>query len=232
MRLRPFIVSLTLLAAAVWCASIAGSWRGPADGPSPPVRLADRPLDPLAPFHLELGLTPADLRRVANPRKLRPHRTAQATYQHLRLGPAKPGEGALLPAPEGLQVLEADFFFEPSGSLTKAAFLVRAESSGARAERTLRAYLGNPDFEVAIPGQFQRLVGWKTGEGALIARFSDLPVFQVTVTPLAAQNDLAAAHLLIFDGLKVFSRRLAAGDAPAFLMRDYLRLVLQENRIQ
>lgn len=192
--------------------------------------LPDLPFDPLAPFHLNVKLNPDRLRQLAKPERLRPYRIGQFSYQHFRLNQDSSSPTPLLPAPAGMKVLEGDFFFSKQGELAKASLMVRTDETPVRAEKALRVLLGTPTFEVAIPGEIQRLVGWKSDDGMLIARFCDLPVFQVTVSPSRADDDLAESHQILFDGLVFFSRRLAAGDPPRAVLDDYLRLVFQESR--
>jgi hypothetical protein len=213
-----------------------------AAGTSPPVphsplsdlvaagaRLPEAALDPLAPFHLQLGATMSEVSRVTSAEVRGELRSNREHYVHLGMTAADSLGVAAFRGPADLPVLDGDFFFHDGEKLVEATFLLEAPAGSDEAQEAMRRCLGQPSFTVTLPAGGAELVGWQSGPGYVIATFSDLPVFRVSVFPDCRADVFAGSQILLFEGLKRFQDRLAAGDAPSALLDELMRVFTGAN---
>lgn len=192
-------------------------------------RLPEAARDPLEPFHLQLGATISEVERVTSAEVRGEFRSNRERYVHLGMTAADALGSASFRGPAGLPVLDGDFFFHDGQALVEATFLLESLGGADEARAALGRYLGPPVFSVALPGGATELVGWRSGKGYVLATFSDLPVFRVSVFPDRRADVFAGSQILLFEGLQRFHDRLAAGDAPSRLLDDLMRVFSGAN---
>ncbi|MDQ7006404.1 MAG: hypothetical protein Q9Q40_04165 [Acidobacteriota bacterium] len=175
-------------------------------------QLPSEPAGPLAPFHLALGATYRDVERMATLQRRGRLRARDDVYLHASLRRQR-GDGDLLPAPDGLRVLDGDLFFHQGSdtALVEATLLVEATISRETAITTLEAWLGTPSFEVLLPGALNLALGWQTPRGYLLATFSDLQIFQISAFSDRPADLMAGSQIVLFEGLNDYSRDRAEG---------------------
>ncbi|UCF67222.1 MAG: hypothetical protein JSV80_15810 [Acidobacteriota bacterium] len=180
--------------------------------------------NPLAPFQLSLGAGPEDVRRVI-PIEARGYlKVDQNVYLHSVVQvPAADGEP--VNASAGLTLLDGDLYFRDGGTLVDASLLLQANDGKLRAIEHFDSLLGEPDFEVVLPGALDFVVGWRTPRGFLLATFGDLPVFRVSAFVDDSDELLTGSQVLLFEGLSHYSRRLAAGESPNDAREELDRLL-------
>ncbi len=192
-------------------------------------RLPEAPRDPLTPFHLGLGATMSDVTRVTSAEVRGELRSNRERYVHLGMSAAASLDEAAFRGPSGLPVLDGDFFFHDGQKLVEATFLLESPAGADEARDAMRRSLGQPSFSVTLPAGGAELVGWRTGQGYVLATFSDLPVFRVSVFPDRRADVFAGSQILLFEGLQRFHDRLAAGDAPSALLDELMRVFSGAN---
>ncbi len=192
-------------------------------------KVREAPLDPLALFHLELGTSP---RRTAAVARLRaPERLAagETRYVHYALAPLSGRPGAL-PAPEGITVVDGDLFYAGTGRdearLVEASLVLEAPAGREAALDLLVSRLGQPEFEVVMPGALHLMIGWRTPRGYVLATFDDLPVFRVSVFADEEEDLLVGSQIVLYEGLADYAERLEAGEPAGDLLRRLVNLVL------
>ncbi len=175
-------------------------------------QLPDQPAGPLAPFHLALGSSLGDIEQRASLEQRGRLRARDDIYLHASLRRQR-DEPELLPAPDGLRVLDGDLFFhQGSGTaLVEATLLVEATVSREAAIATLESWLGAPEFEVLLPGALNLALGWQTAEGYLLATFSDLQIFQISAFSDRPADLMAGSQIVLYEGLSDYSRDRAEG---------------------
>jgi hypothetical protein len=187
--------------------------------------LPDGPLDPLSPFHISLATTSAQLQRIGPVQPYDRMRAGKDIYQHLVLLPWDAEGASRLPAPMGLAVVGADFFFVESDRLAEATLIVRASLGAHQAIAVLERQLGSPEFMVSLPGSVDTVLGWRIAGGRLLVWLSDLDLFRVSAFRGDAQDILAQSQVVLFDGLKRYSERLAAGAPAQELAGELMKVV-------
>ena len=188
------------------------------------LRLPADPVDPLGPFHLSLGASPAELAQVVGVEDAERLKAGPDTYHHFATPPLGGDDAGELPAPDGLSVLAADFFVGGE-RLVEASLVVQATLGRTHALQALRRQLGEPDFDVVLPGALDMVVGWRTADGCLLAWFSDLEFFRVSVFRADAHDLLAGAQVVLYDGLLSYSQKLAAGAPASQIAGDLMKVV-------
>lgn len=192
-------------------------------------RLPEPALDPLAPFHLQLGATMSDVARVTAAEVRGELRSNRERYVHLGMTAVDALGQASFRGPSGLPVLDGDFFFHDGEKLVEATFLLESPAGAEEARAAMRRSLGQPSFSVTLPAGGAELVGWRSGSGYVLATFNDLPVFRVSVFPDRPADVFAGSQILLFEGLQRFHDRLAAGDAPSTLLDELMRVFTGAN---
>ena len=190
--------------------------------------LSPHPGDPLSPFRLSLGASYEAVREVVGLRRQGRLGARGDIYVHAALEKVRESGTPLLPAPEGLRVVDGDLFFHQGGKspLMEASLLVKATFTTDRAITVLEQWLGKPDFEVVLPGSMNLAVGWRTPGAYLLATFSDLDVFQLSAFCDQPSDLLAGSQIVLFEGLSQYSRQVDAGVPPAET-RDRLEEVVR-----
>ncbi|MBP7146665.1 MAG: hypothetical protein KBD01_03905 [Acidobacteria bacterium] len=181
--------------------------------------------DPLAPFQLSLGIDLQELERSTSARVEGRLRANEDQYVHVVLPSAGPGDASVLPAPTELAVLDGDFYFHNGAKLEEAVFVIEATLGSEQAIRALERWLGEPEFEIVLPGALDLIVGWRTPNGCMVATFNDLPVFRVSVFRNDPDDLMAGSQIVMFEGLTRYAERLAAGDSPSVLMAELMKAV-------
>ncbi len=227
--LLPALLAAALLAVTSAAATPTGNPVAVPDLHALARKVREAPLDPLALFHLELGTSP---RRAAAVARLRaPERLAAgpSRYVHYALAPLPDHPGAL-PAPDGITVLDGDLFFagtgRDDGRLLEASLVLEAPAGREAALDLLAARLGQPEFEVVMPGALHLMVGWHTPAGYVLATFDDLPVFRVSVFAAEEEDLLVGSQVMLYEGLADYAERLEAGEPAGDLLRRLVNLVL------
>ena len=187
-------------------------------------RLPEAARDPLTPFHLGLGSTMSEVTRVTSAEVRGELRSNRERYVHLGMSAAGSLDEAAFRGPSGLPVLDGDFFFHDGQKLVEATFLLESPAGAEEARDAMRRSLGQPSFTVTLPAGGAELVGWRTGQGYVLATFNDLPIFRVSVFPDRRADVFAGSQILLFEGLQRFHDRLAAGDAPSALLDELMRV--------
>lgn len=187
-------------------------------------RLPVGPDDPLAPFHFQLDGTPDALRELSDVGGRERLKAGPDTYEHVTLRTPAAGKSAL-PAPVGLSVVAGDFYFANGTRLVDVSLLLRAELGNDRAIDELVRCYGEPVFEVVLPGALDMILGWRTHTGFVLASFSDIEVFRVSVFRDEANDLLAGSQLVLFEGLSDYAQRLAAGTSAEELSRSLMKIV-------
>ncbi|RMG42398.1 MAG: hypothetical protein D6718_13935 [Acidobacteria bacterium] len=217
------------LAAASALAAATGAWAStvPLDPVAPPgwalpdgvaQHLPDRVADALGPFHLRLGASVPEVERIVPMRKRGFLRAGDDVYLHAVVGDLR--SAATVPAPAGLTVLEGDLYFRDGGELVEASLILSADQDAERAIEALETLLGEPRFEVVMPGALELAIGWQAGDGYLLATFTDLSIFRVHAFRNEPQDLLAGTHVMLFEGLERYARRLAAGEPQEKLAEE------------
>lgn len=192
-------------------------------------QLPEAARDPLLPFHLRLGATMSDVTRVTSAEVRGELRSNRERYVHLGMPAAGSLDEAAFRGPANLPVLDGDFFFHDGKKLVEATFLLESPAGADEAREAMRRCLGQPSFAVTLPAGGAEIVGWRTGQGYVIATFNDLPVFRVSVFPDRRADVFAGSQILLFEGLQRFHDRLAAGDAPSTLLDELMRVFTGAN---
>lgn len=233
-RRRLAVVSLGASAALLVPGALAARSPLPATGATLDrvaleLRLPESPRDPLVPFHLHLRASIAEVRRVTAAEVRGELRADRDRYVHLGLEASGALDDAAFRGPAGLPVLDGDFFFHDGRLLVEASFLVESPGGPGEGREALRRTLGDPSFSVELPNGGTELVGWRAGDGYLIATFSDLPLFRVSAFPDRRADLFAGSQILLFEGLQRFHDRLAAGDSLSSLIDDLMRVFAGAN---
>ncbi len=186
--------------------------------------LADRYADPLTLFGLSLDLSVERLRGVAPALRSDRLKAGPDTYERWALGRAAAGAPEL-PLRAGLRVASGEFFFSGGTRMVEASLEIEAKSGNEAAIRALEQALGRPSFEVVLPGALQMMVGWRNGSKYVLATFDDVAMFRLSAFRDEPEDLLAGTEIVLFEGLRDYSERLAQGVSRAELNRDLLRLV-------
>lgn len=228
---RVFLTCLVVGAAATFAGAVPTSATSSVTSPgleSIEESLSPHPGDPLSPFRLSLGASYESVREAIGLRRRGRLGARGDIYVHAALKKAGASETPLLPAPEGLRVVDGDLFFHQGGSspLMEASLLVEATFTTDRAITVLKQWLGTPDFEVVLPGSMNLAVGWRTPGAYLLATFSDLKVFQLSAFCDQPSDLMAGSQIVLFEGLSQYSRQVNAG-LPQAETRDRLEEVVR-----
>ncbi len=186
--------------------------------------LTGRSADPLSMFGLSLDLTSERLRGLAPALRSDRLKAGPDTYERWALARSTSGAPALAPR-AGLRVASGEFFFSGGTRMVEASLEIEAKSGNESAIRALEQALGQPAFEVVLPGALQLMVGWRTGSGYVLATFDDVEMFRLSAFRDEPEDLLAGTEIVLFEGLRDYSERLAQGASRAELNRDLLRLV-------
>ena len=231
---RTGILLSVLLAAAVLAVTPAAATPVRAPHAVPDLRelagkVREAPLDPLALFHLELGISPERTSAVARLRAPERLAAGPTRYVHYALAPIQGGD-TVLPAPGGITVLDGDLFFLRAGHhdqrLVEASLVLESPAGREAALDLLISHLGQPRFEVVMPGALHLVIGWRTERGYVLATFDDLPVFRLSVFADAEDDLLVGSQIVLWEGLADYAERLAAGEPSGELLRRLVNLVL------
>ena len=221
---RAAVILLVLAAASL--AGVAGPVRDndPAALSGLAGRLPTRLVDPLAPFHLSLDIAKADLARLATIGDRERLKSGPDTYEHLSLaGPG--GDARALPAPSGMTVVAGDFYFKGGERLVEASLLLRTDAGTESAIGALERELGVPVFEVVLPGALDLVLGWRTGDGFVLASFTDLDVFRVSAFRGDEEDLVSGSQIVLFEGLADYAKRLAGGTSADELVHELMKVV-------
>ena len=179
----------------------------------------------LAPFALSLGASPERTGREPLPRRGRYLSAGNDSYLHVALRPESAMRHDVLPAPEGLSVVDADLYFADGERLTEASLLVMTRIGRKNAIDRLVAHLGPPEFETNLPGNRDFAIGWRRGEGYLLASFTDLPLFKINAFEDRPDDLLAGSSIVLYEGLSIYASRVASGEAPAVCAEELREIV-------
>lgn len=178
----------------------------------------------LAPFALSLGASPERMHDPL-PRRGRYLSAGDDRYLHVALRPESASAHDVLPAPAGLSVVDADLYFADGERLTEASLLVMTRIGRKNAIDRLVAHLGPPEFETNLPGNRDLAIGWRRGEGYLLASFTDLPVFKISAFEDRPDDLLAGSSIVLYEGLSIYATRVASGEAPAICAEELREIV-------
>ena len=171
--------------------------------------------DLLAPFDLVLGGAPDGIEARPLSREGRYLSAGDDSYLHVALRPRSAEEYDVLPAPEGLSVVDADLYYAGGERLTEASLLVMTRIGKKSAIDRLIALLGAPEFAINLPGNTDLAIGWRRGRGYLLASFTDLPIFKISAFEDRPDDLLAGSSIVLYEGLSIYATRVEAGEPPA-----------------
>lgn len=187
--------------------------------------LPDVSADLLAPFRLTLGRAPEAQTSVPRNAQRQTLIAGPARYVRIGLGATTDAKEGVLPAPKGLDVLDADLYFADGRALTEVSMLVAATRGRDAGIEVLVGALGPPEFETVLPGNDDIALGWRASDGFVLATFTDLPVFRVNAFSNQPEDLMAGASMVLFEGLAHYAARLEDGESRDALDRQLLELM-------
>jgi hypothetical protein len=212
----PLLVLLLLAFVSAAGAGVSDALRAPTE-PLPLEAVRTPVVEGLSAFQLRLGATPEEIEARLGGERLGFVAAGPDRYLHLALQ-----DGAQRPSacPAGLDVLDGDLYFLGGRSLIEASLFVSAPAGSRGAIDTMIAELGEPDFEVLLPGSLGLSIGWRSKQSYVLAFFTDLPVFRLNAFQPNPDDLLAGSSLVLFEALDHFADRVAAGVPAREAERD------------
>lgn len=229
------ILRLTASSAAVLAVALSFASAGLALRPDDKLRDAayqamDRALDGLSadllsPFSLTLNKPLTAQTAVPASAEHQTLSSGVARYVRVGLKLQDAGPRSVLPAPQGLEVLDANLYFAEGRALTEVGMLVAAQEGIDRGLERLVSALGAPDFQTTLPGNQDLVVGWRAAEGYVLATFTDLPVFRLNAFADAPEDLMAGASIVLFEGIADYALRVEQGESRVVLDRELRELM-------
>lgn len=181
-------------------------------------------VDPFEPFHLSAGSSIQTVENVASVVPVGYLGAGEAVYLQMSLA-SSPGQAALLPSPDGMQVVQGQLFFVGEGRLIEATLTLDSTANSQQALEELSRQIGPPEFSMTLPGSIDLFVGWRFEKGCALATFDDSQRFQLSAFAAEPDDALVGPQLVLFDHLSQYARRKSEGVAEDVLVQDLLEVV-------